>query len=1295
MIEQDNLSTVSVENNTTVIESDVTSIDKNHKILELRDDGQDNTLYQADVMDTNTIYEVRHQFDLKGATLEIPINSVLYFENGGFQNGIVKGNDTMIIGYNTATLENIIFKGTFITDAFKINENGNDEIFVPNNLSISWKSTASEPGLSYPYYKDIKGDYKRLSEITSMDILDVDDIRNKIDGYSVFANDKDHRCPIWYDETDDTWRYADGIKTEVKRYGTTEQRPKNIPIGFEYFDTTLNSPIWSNGATWVYPIGEGGGGSTGSFDAEAEAKGVSSTTPASADVTLESGVFKFVFGIPAGKDGKNGLDAIDGRAIFAYRASTLQPATPTGGGVDMDTNTIVYPSGWSNVPEDTNLPVWMSTAIVDTYGTAGKWTTPIRLTGKDGADGADGNDGTDAVGGRLIFAFKSSPEKPERPTGGVWNLDTNVVTPPDGWENDSSDLAAPVWMSNCIFGSNGLPSTSWSEPIKISGEDGDNGTDGSNSQFIYKVTVDDSAVPTKPTGKPSDDYAAPEGWTDHPTGVSEEYRAEWMCLSKKPIDGSWSDWEGPYLWSNYGINGMDGDGIKYAFKRTAEAVNPGQPSGTGEVSEAPYGWTDEPTGVDSTYQWEWVTISKYNGQTKTWTQWSVPTLWSKYGENGYDGNSLEVRYALTDGTDDIPPVVQDNRNPGSIWQTTMPHREDRTQAIWGTQALINADNALVSEWSEAYLITGVDGANGNPVNYKTYVYKLSEIKPDKPTGNDPNNPGNGWIDYPNTTGQWWQCIGLVNGRTELVESWGEVIPLNGKDGTAQDGKFTEFRFAKSTNDLAPSISRSLRNPGDNWTLQPPSIDTSAGESLWLTSAIINPDDTLSENWAFPVRISGEQGPQGDTGPAGPQGEPGSQGVSGIPGKFIEVRFCLGTDSSYDGTSEPASFRNPSGWELTVPKVTEEKPYIWFIQATIQFNDNDDETGHVYLSWSTPTMLSGKNGLDGLPGANGRKGQVVYPAGIYDVNKTYQTTEDKAPYVYDTNDGNFYVLNTIMSWVGTEQENRYPNQMPDTWTKFDGFEALYTKIGIIANGLIGSAVFNGDYMFSQQGINPSFVNASTSSYENFDSEHIYDGTFTPNIMFNFKTGAGHLAAGKILFDSDGNITTNDVYFKGNIQPIFEEISSTTNLSLYNNNYIVTGSGNIEITIKVPAYKDRIKNPLDVEIGKFINFKFNCTASIGCYIILDTSLYSRVTLTNISYTSGEPSPTMTPADKIYIGPGRSLELCFEPTELDTIEGVGGNVGNYKGNWSIVNSSEYTAITGSSDGTYIGSIPTYKMS
>ena len=145
---------------------------------------------------------------------------------------------------------------------------------------------------------------------------------------------------------------------------------------------------------------------------------------------------------------------------------------------------------------------------------------------------------------------------------------------------------------------------------------------------------------------------------------------------------------------------------------------------------------------------------------------------------------------------------------------------------------------------------------------------------------------------------------------------------------------------------------------------------------------------------------------------------------------------------------------------------------------------------------------------------------------YNNDTVYITDENKAPYVLDTTDNNFYVLNAQMSWKGSEQNNKTPSQdytinKEKYWLKFDAFEAIYTKIGIIANGLIGSAVFNGDYMFSQQGINPSSSNAITTHYENFNKDHIYDGTFTPNIMFDFKTGAGHLAAGKIKFNADGS------------------------------------------------------------------------------------------------------------------------------------------------------------------------------
>lgn len=338
---------------------------------------------------------------------------------------------------------------------------------------------------------------------------------------------------------------------------------------------------------------------------------------------------------------------------------------------------------------------------------------------------------------------------------------------------------------------------------------------------------------------------------------------------------------------------------------------------------------------------------------------------------------------------------------------------------------------------------GRDGAVGTIPNYKTYVYQKSETKPNKPT--DTSLAPLGWVDYPDDTGQWWQCIGTVNGSTNLVTEWSEVLPVNGQNGVAQDGKKTEFRFAvNQSTTITPALNNAVRTPA-GWSIQPPIVDS--GYYLWMTTATINPDDTLSGTWSTPVRISGEQGiqgPQGNTGPAGPTG--------------------------------------PTG----------------------------------------PT---------GLPGRDGKKGQLVYPAGVYSNTTSYTTDEYKAPYVLDETDNNYYVLNSQRTWLGTEQDNKTPSEdyqenRGSYWLKFDLYDAIFAKIGIIANGLIGSAVFNGNYMFSQQGINPSASDASTMQYQLFDEDHIYDGSFTPNIMFNFKTGAGHLAAGKIRFNADGSGSFGD-------------------------------------------------------------------------------------------------------------------------------------------------------------------------
>lgn len=680
------------------------------------------------------------------------------------------------------------------------------------------------------------------------------------------------------------------------------------------------------------------------------------------------------------------------------------------------------------------------------------------------------------------------------------------------------------------------------------------------------------------------------------------------------------------------------------------------------------------------------------------------------GSNGEDGLSIKLMYAKSSSVNTPPVVNKTNTNPGSVWSTVVPIHTSY-EIIWSITASFR-DSTFVGEWSDPVQMTGEKGQDAVIPNWKTYVYKLSDSKPSKPTGNSPSPSG--WEDYPTTSGNWWQCIGTVNGKTGLVTEWSEVIPVNGRDGQAQDGKFTEFRFAVNTsNSNPPTLNATIRTPS-GWSIVPP--EKSKDGYLWMTTATINPDDTLNTNWTTPVVISGENGTNGTDGVPGTpgadgrttyfhikyssvanptsssqmtetpstyigtyvdftqadstdpsdytwarfegiQGEKGEQGipgtngedgktsylhikysnnggttftgnngedpgawigvyvdfnindsndpsdykwtkikgepgvtgdpgpagkdgVDGLPGIGIEVRYCLGTTTIYGGTSTPGTTRQPTGWNLAVPTPTEETPYIWFIQARVNYTSNTDKVGTIEGSWSTPTKLSGTNGLNG---ENGSKGQIIYPEGIYKVNTVYQGTVDKTPYVYDSNDANYYVLNIVGTWQGTLHSNESPStDTSNSWVKLEAFEALYAKIGIIPNALIGSAVFNDAYMFSQQGVDEN--GEISTHYENFNPitpgepanstnpEKPGIRTFIPNIMFNFETGTGHMSTGNISFDSDGNIYAKNISVNGNMSGSDEDVldltySSTTqtvtltglkNITVYMNESNITKS-----------------------------------------------------------------------------------------------------------------------------------------
>lgn len=644
---------------------------------------------------------------------------------------------------------------------------------------------------------------------------------------------------------------------------------------------------------------------------------------------------------------------------------------------------------------------------------------------------------------------------------------------------------------------------------------GEAGTVPNWKTFVFKQSA---TQPDPPTGED----IIPAGWSDVPTVVG----IWWMSVGEvRGATGKVTSWSTPIK-----CTGEDGVAGKYYNFKYAVNTSPSDAPAINRNADDPGSeWSDIVPAMNKG-QYLWMTIGMFN-DGKLEGQWSAPIRIN--AEDGQSGVGVRMMYQKTIDYVNAPPFDEDNINPGSAWSTTIP---SGSGAVWGIFAQINIDGTLASNWAGPVLMSGkpgadgTDGTDGTVPNWKTYIYAKSTIIPTKPTSQEliPS----GWKDSPDSNdGQWWQCIGTVDGSSNKVVSWSDVIPVNGRDGDAQDGKHTEFRFASSPSATEhPSITRSDRNPGAAWTVEFPTLTTES-PYMWMTKATILPSNAIEGYWEDPVCIIGEAGKKGDTGPAGKDGVNGSNGIDGVPGISIEARYSLGSDTApsaaFDSTI--AKQRNPDGWSLTVPVPTQEKLYIWCIQTRISYNNNSDELGHLELDWSTPFKLTGTNGLPGSDGHN----QIIYPQGIYDSTKSYVSDEYKAPYVYDPADGNFYVLNYEGPWKGTDQVYSTPSESYTNnqryWIRFEGYEAIYTKIGIIANGLIGSAVFNGNYMFSQQGVDANGV--MTTAYENFGTDN-----FTPNYQVNFATGDVTMNKGNIsnqilynyrfldLSTNDGNLFT---------------------------------------------------------------------------------------------------------------------------------------------------------------------------
>lgn len=400
------------------------------------------------------------------------------------------------------------------------------------------------------------------------------------------------------------------------------------------------------------------------------------------------------------------------------------------------------------------------------------------------------NDGTPAPEIVMVYTRTNSgtqaPTKPTRSNG----VTTLVASSADGWADNPGTATTGhefLWMSSNYYTSrennNGTITYSvtktWADPICLTGEPGREGVDGADIEFIYFRTANDNAqnlftgnnLPSTWIsnenyqendfpfiGTQNTNYYVVDGvkaltnqnhdtWTDNPLGITNIYDYEYCSIRSKARNGDWGPFCPPFLWSKYGEQGIDGDGIEYIYYRSLDnnevtfgvndSINPVTWFNNGissdyqtddEYTPNNSHWTDDPTGVSHDYKYEYVSSRKFKTLTSTninevnlhvdndnitllnisneesgyklgdkmWFPYSQPALWSKYADDAVAINlTLESDNDMTAVSVTEEHIVRDACSSQSVFtlyhNTSVVNVSNYSMSIYGS----NSDTLFV------------------------------------------------------------------------------------------------------------------------------------------------------------------------------------------------------------------------------------------------------------------------------------------------------------------------------------------------------------------------------------------------------------------------------------------------------------------------------------------------------------------------------------------------------------------------------------------------------------------------
>lgn len=228
---------------------------------------------------------------------------------------------------------------------------------------------------------------------------------------------------------------------------------------------------------------------------------------------------------------------------------------------------------------------------------------------------------------------------------GVWNKDYIYYYGDEVSYTDNSGATCTYRYNHATPSKGIVPTNTVYWGVVAQGANGKNGVNGSTFYFIYTA---ESSTPSTPTFTDPTSLIGQSVWSlkpPTPTSGKFVYMSQAMLNARTNTFGKWST---PIRITGLnGENGADGTDIEFIYLRNT-GDTPSKPASVNKDDYVPSGWTDSPSGITATYQYEWVCVRTKPSGSGTWSAYSTPVIWAKWGDKGTDGDGMEYIFQRTE-----------------------------------------------------------------------------------------------------------------------------------------------------------------------------------------------------------------------------------------------------------------------------------------------------------------------------------------------------------------------------------------------------------------------------------------------------------------------------------------------------------------------------------------------------------------------------------------------------------------------------------------------------------------------